>query len=109
MPRKKPIMVRVARDDERPDPRSKFKVEYIGIAARLAAHGMSNDRVAMYLGVAPRTFDDWLARHPKLREAMVIPKEIADGLVVMSLFDLARGYDYYEEEAKVINGEIVKV
>lgn len=109
MPRRKKFIVRAARDERPVDPRSTYKHEYVGIAARLAAQGMTDREIAGILGVTYRGFQKWLVTHPKLKEAMQIPKQIADARVEMALYQNAIGFDYQEEEVRVIEGEPVKV
>lgn len=108
MPRKV-ITARVAVDERRPAPQSRYEARFINSAAVMAQHGMTDREIARALGVCHRTFKFWLVAHPKLKAAMLIPKEIADARVEASLYQRANGYDVEDEEVKVINGEIVKV
>lgn len=106
---RKALKVRVAQDERPVGNRSKYKAEYVRTVKVMAENGMTDRAMAQALGVSYSTFRVWMGRHPKLREAIAIPKAVANDLVKLSLFTLARGYDYEEEEVKVIEGELVRV
>jgi hypothetical protein len=86
-----------------------FKPEYVGIAAKCAAVGMTHVETADLLGIAERTFRNWLTQYPELRKAISIALTDANERVHLSLFQQAVGFERAEEEIKVINGEIVRV
>lgn len=86
---------------------SKFKEEYIEQVYKLSLIGMTDAQLAKYFEVAESTINDWKIKFPKFSESIKKGKEIADGEVAASLFNRAIGYQTIEEEAKVINGEVV--
>lgn len=104
------VKVRVA-SDERPGPgrKTKFEARFINTVKVMAENGMTDRAMAQALGVAYSTFREWMGKHPRLREAIAIPKAVANDLVKLSLYNLARGYDVEEEEVKVLEGELVRV
>lgn len=104
------VKIRVA-SDERPGPgrKTKYEARFVNTVKVMAENGMTDRAMAQALGVAYSTFREWVGRHPKLREAMAIPKAVANDLVKLSLYNLARGYDVEEEEVKVLDGELVRV
>lgn len=75
----------------------------------MAKLGATNVEIADELGVSEKTFQTWLIRHPKLKEALLIPKEAADNRVELSLFKNANDRWIEEEEIKVLDGQIVRV
>lgn len=108
MPCKKPIKVRVAQP-ERPVAFKKFQPWMIDVAARMAKAGETDRAISIILGIHYSTFRDWVSKNEKLRAALLRSKAVADARVEMSLYENALGFDYYEEEVKVIEGQIVKV
>lgn len=88
---------------------SDWRPEYVEQSAKLAAMGLTHIAIADFLGVTDRTFRRWMASKPELVEALRIPEKAADDRVTLSLFQLATGYDRWEEEIKVIDKEIVRV
>lgn len=89
--------------------RNKFRREHIVAAQKIAQLGGTDRDIAEALSVDYATFRRWCHRWPKLREALVIPKEIADSNVEMSLYKNAMGFYVDEEEVKVLDGELVRV
>lgn len=106
--RKKRVIVRVARD-ERPASTSKFRPWMRDVAGRMARLGDTDRAIANRLGVAYSTFRDYVSKDEKLQVIMLRDKAVADARVEMSLFELTQGFDYYEEEVKIVEGQIVKV
>lgn len=92
-----------------PGRQSKFLVEYAKTAAVMARCGMIDSDIADALGVDYRTFKRWVARYPSLKDALVMSKPVADDAVEYSLYRQAQDRYVMEEEAKVIDGQIVKV
>lgn len=83
--------------------------EYAAQARKLAALGWTHIEIADFFDVSDRTFRRWMAKFPKLVEAMLIPEEEANKRVVLSLYQLATGYERDEEEIKIIKGKVVRV
>ena len=60
-----------------------------------------------YIGVSRTAFfGHWLKESEDLRKAIAISKEVADLTVEESLYKRAVGYDYWEEQWELIEGEL---
>lgn len=88
---------------------SDWRPEYVEQCAKLAGLGLTHIQIADFLGITDRTFRRWMASKPELVEALRIPEKAANERVTLSLYQLATGYDRWEEEIKVVQGEIVRV
>ncbi len=93
----------LAREPERlPDGRFKA-IEYDAqrhpvMAALLAARGATRERMAPILGISMRTLDNWVARYPEFREAVLEGRSEALAQVEGALFRRAMGCEYEETE-----------
>ena len=61
-----------------------------------ARDGLTNDQIAHNVGVAQRTFTDWVARFPAISAALKKGKAPVDLQVENALLKRALGYDYEE-------------
>lgn len=87
-----------------------YKKEYDGIAARLVKHTAATvSEIAEVLGVSVSTIYNWQSRHPSFQQALQVPEEMANHRVQLSLYNQAVGYQYEEEEIKIVNGELWRV
>jgi len=59
---------------------------------------VTNDGLAEFFGVSPRTIDNWIAGHPGFPEAVQQGRDVADAIMVESLFTRVTGYDHQPEE-----------
>ncbi len=57
-----------------------------------ARRGLSNEQIAENIGVSRKTFQEWLKKFPKLKEAVKNSKEVADIHVENALFKKCLGY-----------------
>jgi len=74
---------------------------------RLCLLGLTDRELAKAFDVEYNTIDYWKRSHPEFLEAMFRGKVDADSKAAESLLRAAIGYDYPEEVAHVVNGEIV--
>lgn len=73
---------------------SKYKPEYVEIAAKLCRTMAATDRqLADYFDVSYSTFCLWKQEYPELSDSLRLNKEVADENVVKSLYQRAIGYD----------------
>jgi hypothetical protein len=86
-----------------------YKAEYAEQAHDFCLLGATNDELAGYFGVAPRTIDDWLRVHPEFAQAVHNGRDVADAQIARRLQQRAMGYDYATKKIVVCRGEIVKV
>lgn len=70
----------------------------LSIIGSLARDGLSNDEIAAKLGIARSTLMKWKHDSPKLSDAVMANKELADRVVEASLYKMATGYDYFEDK-----------
>lgn len=75
----------------------------------MARNGMVDTAIAEALGVSYSTFKLWVARHPTLKAALTVAKQVADDTIEYSLYRQAQDRYVEEEEIKVVDGQIVKV
>lgn len=66
-----------------------------------ARDGLTNVQIAANMGVAERTFTDWVARFPAISAALKKGKEPVDIQVENALLRRALGYDYEETTTEV--------
>jgi len=64
--------------------------------------GALDHQIADELGITPRTFYSWKAKHGEFAAAIKRGKDVADDIVEDSLFRNATGFEYEEEEVKVV-------
>jgi hypothetical protein len=86
-----------------------YKPEYAEQAHNYCLLGATNDELAGFLGVAPRTVDDWLQAHPAFAQAVCNGRDAADAAIARRLYERGMGYDYDTKKIVVCRGEIVKV
>lgn len=71
--------------------------------------GATDVQVASAIGVSPRTIYYWKASNPEFLQTLKDGKDIADDLVVSSLFRRATGYTHAEEKIGFYEGYPIKV
>jgi hypothetical protein len=74
--------------------KSLFKREYIEQIGKLCEFGRTDEEIAYFFNISPKTFDNWKSAHPELLRSLKIGKEIADERVKRSLYARAVGYNY---------------
>lgn len=67
------------------------------------------DVIANYIGVSPTGFYGWYRESEDLRKACVVSAEIANSSVENALYRRAVGYDYWEEQWEMVEGQLVLV
>lgn len=65
----------------------------------MATDGLTNEQIAGFMGIAPKTLYDWQKRFPELRNALKKGKELTDRKVERSLLQRATGYEYIEKKS----------
>ena len=63
------------------------------IVRRLAAEGLSDEEIALSLGLDFSTFRLWRSRHSDFAEALALGKDSADFEIVKALYKKATGYN----------------
>src|SRR5689334_8370773 len=71
--------------------------------------GATNDELAEFFGVSPRTIDRWIADHADFGDAVRRGRVIADSRVARGLYDWAVGYLRTVERSVVIGAELKPV
>ena len=71
--------------------------------------GATNDELASFFNVSPRTIDNWIARHADFRTAVKRGRVVADARVARGLYERAVGYDREVERAVIAGGEVQRV
>lgn len=68
--------------------------------------GATNDDLADFFGVSPRTIDRWIAGHADFADAVHSGRLVADARVARGLYDRAVGYDRTVERPVLVCGEL---
>jgi hypothetical protein len=76
-----------ADDDGSPPVKGKFRPEMVEQTRRLYLLGQTDEEVANFFGVTPRTLYVWVTNRPEFREARELGKLDADGRVIESTFN----------------------
>lgn len=69
--------------------------------------GCTIEEITQKMGVDKRTFRSWRRKCPKLEDALVLSKEIANVQVINSLYQRAIGMEYDEITRELVEGEMV--
>lgn len=73
----------------------------------LCKAGKTNKQISDIIGVSIKTIHNWMGKHPTFLHALKESKQIADELVVASLFSRAVGYSHKEEKVFQHEGSII--
>jgi hypothetical protein len=87
---------------------AKYDFEFVKVASRLVAAGMSAKEVGFVLGVKPATIQQWKTRYEEFRLACgegSEAKEIAKQHLVANGLRAAMGYDYEEVDRVLERGD----
>lgn len=76
--------------------------------AALYGSGKTDKEVAEAIGVSVRTISYWKACHSDFLQALKEGKDVADEMVVSSLFRRATGYSHPEEKIFLYEGQVVR-
>jgi len=71
--------------------------------------GATNDELAEFFLVSPRTIDRWIAERPDFGDAVRSGRVVADSRVARGLYGRAVGYDRTVERMAVVAGELKPV
>jgi hypothetical protein len=71
--------------------------------------GATNDELAEFFGVSPRTIDNWIAVHPDFEAAVKSGRIVADSRVARGLYARAVGYERKTEREVIVGGELKPV
>lgn len=80
---------------------TKYKPEYVKVAAKLCELGATDWDIAQALSINVATLQRWKHTHPEFCDAIKTGKSPTDDRVEMSLYQRATGYSY--ESVKVFN------
>lgn len=78
---------------------STFREEFVEQTAKLCALGATDDDLADFFDVSPRTLNRWKATHPEFMQALRRGKDPADDRVEASLYQKALPREIEEEQA----------
>ena len=78
------------------------------LAGMAASEGKTNKEIAAALEISVGTLWNWEKEYPEFLSAIKDGKRLADDEVEKSLYKRALGYDFYEEKALNIGGELQK-
>ena len=73
------------------------------LAEQYARDGLTNDEIAIKLGISTSTLYNWQKKYVEFLEALKRGKKVVDAKVEKALLKRALGYDY--EETKIIMNE----
>ena len=87
---------------------TKFKAEFVGQAAKLAALGATDREIADFFEVDERTINRWKAENDEFCQSLKVGKASSDDRVEQSLYRRAVGYSYVGQKAFHYQGQITK-
>lgn len=87
---------------------TKFKPEFVELAANYAALGATDYEIAKYFEVDEATLNRWKHSYPELCASLKTGKEAADARVKQSLYRRAVGYTFDSEKVFQFQGVIVR-
>src|SRR5260370_3115433 len=102
-----PVDTHVQRIDTWPPPGqpTSYKPEYCELAHNYCLLGATNEVLAGFFDVAPRTVDNWIATHPDFADAARKGRAAADAVVVRALFDRAKGFSHQVTRTTLYQGK----
>lgn len=68
-------------------------------AKKLCTLGATDNEIADFFEVTPRTINRWKLDHPEFCHSLKVGKKVADERVKRALYQSAVGYDFKEEQA----------
>ncbi|WP_166083112.1 helix-turn-helix domain-containing protein [Erysipelothrix anatis] len=73
------------------------------------ARKLTNEQIAVNIGISPKTLYSWMNTYPEIREAVSRGKEVVVSEVEHALLKRAKGYTETVEKVKVLNdGGIIR-
>src|SRR5258708_5165929 len=85
---------------------SSYSPDLCELAHNYCLLGATNDELAEFFGVSPRTIDNWIAGHPEFETTVKDGRVIADARVARGLYTRAIGYDRKVEREILHQGEL---
>jgi hypothetical protein len=82
-----------------------YKTEYRALARNYCLLGATNEELAGFFEVSPRTIDNWIASRPEFAGAVREGRLHADADVVSRLYERAMGYVQTIERRELYRGE----
>ena len=82
---------------------SKYNADTARLVAWMCRAGQTDEQIAAELGINRVTLYRWKAKHPDLKKALTVSKNLVDSLVEDSLLKRAMGYEY--EETEIVAGQ----
>jgi hypothetical protein len=80
---------------------AKFSTEFLEVATRLVAAGMTEAQVGFFLGVTPAKVKQFKRKHPLFKKACEDGKQLAKSYLIAQGLRAAAGYDYVEKNVKI--------
>lgn len=81
---------------------TKFKLEYVEQAYKLAREGLTDQKIADFFGIAKSNFNVWKTKHPEFQDSLKKGKDEYDSEAVEnSLLKRALGYEYVETTKEI--------
>ena len=84
---------------------AKYNYDFVEMASRMVAAGMTERDLGFVLGVKPGTIKKWKQRYAEFKEACSSGKEIAKQYLVAKGLRAAMGYDYEEIDQVLARNE----
>lgn len=82
--------------------------EGLGKIRSWAEKGLTHSDISKNIGITERTFYEWLARFPQMRQVLKVGKDSADEIVENALYNSAVGF-HYAEEYLTPSGQVVEL
>ena len=82
-----------------------YKAEYCAQARNYCRLGATNEELAKFFEVSPRTIDNWMATHAPFGEAVRDGRLLADAEVANRLYERAIGFEQVIERREAFRGE----
>ena len=82
-----------------------YKPEYCELAHNYCLLGATNEVLANFFDVAPRTVDNWIATHPDFANSVYRGRAVADAVIVRALFERAKGFSHQVTRTTLYQGE----
>jgi hypothetical protein len=82
-----------------------YHPEFCELACNYCLLGATNEELAGFFDVAPRTIDNWIARIPEFAAAVLEGRAVADSRVAAALYQRAVGYDSKDQRTVLWRGE----
>ena len=82
-----------------------YKTEYRALARNYCLLGATNEELARFFEVSPRTIDNWIAAHTEFAEAVRDGRLYADAEIASRLYERGMGWVQTIERRELYRGE----